>query len=167
MARRAQRFTRSWQGNLGAAFQRYNLKHYYDAGSTFGLQGEVGYALRVDNPLVRLVYGLRAEYAMDMKDRVDAQGVKYNPLGFDSYEQHLFSLASEYLVNSAWRVGGYAGYAIDRLGGNTPYVSAYTQVDAAERLALRGSYSRTLATTGGATSGEPEDRFLVEARWTF
>lgn len=143
---------------LTVAYNRYHVEDHSNVDESVTVTGIARLPLYyVDRGLDHRLfaeYGLDAEYRLDEERGTDAAGNSYLYYPLVTREVHYATigwrqeLETQYILPSYWEA--YAGYAVDRLGGNGPYLGGrwVQQVDADKEAELRASHSISFRDTG-------------------
>jgi hypothetical protein len=71
-------------------------------------------------------------------------------------------LAAGYSLPRGFRVDGFAGFAVDRLGGTGPYLGLKIVGEVSKRLEVQGDYERRL---DSVNTGSVVDRMTGRLLW--
>jgi hypothetical protein len=140
-AYREQRISRRLSGWVQGAVNRYGLDTRQSAGldthesdpaesnpgtrsrmaSSAGISGGLTCVLS-NRPNLALQYGFDGEYRRSIHSRLSLEGELYSPIPLVSREVHAFDIAMGGTLHRSLRMDGFAGFALDRLGGTGPYL---------------------------------------------
>ncbi len=109
--------------SLTAALNRYSLRQVSDAASSAAAQGRVTYRL-LPHPQLSLEYNLDAEYKLSVATLPAVNGPQFHPLPLLNREVHSAGVMIAGQPVRHLQATVAAGYAVDRLGGRAPFVSA-------------------------------------------
>jgi hypothetical protein len=116
-----------WDFGLGASLNNYSIDSADDVFTSFGLEGNLVYALRQAAPYVGLGYSIDAEYKMDDELQRTSTGTTYRRFPLRTREIHFASvtLAEDFGPRTFGSL--LAGYGWDRYGGDGPSVEGRIQ----------------------------------------
>lgn len=151
-----------WVVTLGAAYNRYGLAGATDLARSVTVEGAIRYILNQDGPLASVAYLLDAEYVGHREDRLNNQGVLFNPLPAASREVHIAQFSIEDYLADYVRYSMQFGYAYDRRGQSGPqgaFSLGWEPVDDLE-IGLRASHARS-TTRGTASTVDSAGGYLL------
>lgn len=90
--------------------------------SSFLLGAQAFYNFVVPNPIIGVNYTLNAEYVFQRTERVNAEGVKYFPVPYTSFEDHALTGYVYYIWRERWNFAAFGGRVFNRLGISQPTV---------------------------------------------
>jgi hypothetical protein len=110
---------RYFNGAVSGAFHRVGITDtktaFYSLLTSINLFGN----LRTVNPIIAINYGLDAEYVLyeKFKQATVAPFVPYNPVPYDSFENHSFRGYIFYNWKKYWYFTGFGGGTVNRISG--------------------------------------------------
>jgi hypothetical protein len=150
-----------WNGWIQAALNGYGLGSLGKTAGSAGVSGGLNYLL-AKVPSLTLQYGFDGEYRTSIRFLVDPGGVPFAPIPLVSREVHALDLAAGYSLPRGFRVDGFAGFAVDRLGGTGPYLGLKIVGEVSKRLEVQGDYERRL---DSVNTGSVVDRMTGRLLW--
>jgi len=138
-----------------------------EANATYHIfpQGYLGWILGDDNYL-NLSYLLDTEYPSDVAERVDPEGVEFQPFPIVRREQHSLILVAGNKASRCFRWDGYFGYSYDRYGIQSfmPIYMFSLLYGQQPGLEIKLEYEHTVSQIG---TNLTEDRYLVNVKYSF
>jgi hypothetical protein len=158
---RDQRLTQRWNGWIAAALNGYGLGPLGNTAGSAGMSGGLNY-LFAKAPNLTLQYGFDGEYRTWIRSVAGPGGAPFAPIPLVSREVHAIDLAAGYNLARRFRVDGFAGFAVDRLGGTGPYLGLRITGEVSKRLEVQGDYERRL---DSVNTGSVVDRMTGRLLW--
>lgn len=151
-------YVTNWSEWLNLTLQLRGNRYAQDGIDLVGASGGGLLEARVvpvdDVPQFRVVYGVDAEYFGHKITRRDASGTEYVPLGLRSFEYHHagIELTEEELLVPELFGTLFAGYGIDRLGGDGAYYGVEGGYRLTPQTSMQVHAGRNHVTTNGPQS---------------
>lgn len=145
-------FNKHWYANLDIALNNYSIHGDNSVAKSTTAEGNLGYRLRLFDPIVTLLYTLDAEYLFSEADEKTGPNGTYRPFPLRTREVHSLGLNLTDSFNSGrglWEM--FAGYSMDRLEGHGPFMGGLVEYEITDHLLsqLRASYSYNSSGVGG------------------
>ena len=74
--------------------------------------------LVIPNPILGINYSLDAEYVLRRKSKTGADGVRFFPVPYTSFENHTIKAYLIYIFRDRWYISAYGGETFNRIGLN-------------------------------------------------
>jgi len=160
-AYREQKLAQRLNGWLAGTLNRYGLEGNSSAAQSMGFNGGLNY-LVAKKPIVILQYGFDGEYRTAIQSRTDSSGALYYPIPLVSREVHTADVAVSSTITRTVRIDGFAGYAVDRFGGNGPYLGMRVTASLSKALEAQVDFDRRL---NSINTGEVVNRLTGRLIW--
>lgn len=137
-------------GEIG--YNNYNTQDFDNISSSMTIGGTITQRVS-DAPFVSVGYGLDAEYEIDEKNGVDANGIPFQRFPLDSREVHSLNVLGSHAFGEDTFVEGFASYGIDRISGDSgPSVEGRVTQYLTDRFSVQGRAGYGFR--GGADAGD-------------
>jgi cellulose synthase operon protein C len=129
--------------SLTAALNRYSLHQVSDAAASAAAQGRVTFRL-LSRPQLSLEYNFDGEYKLAVATRITPDGSDFHPLPLVNREVHSLGMAVAGQPLHNLQATAAAGYAIDRFGGQAPFVTLKLDYRGLGRFGAGADFDRRL-----------------------
>ncbi|MCX6989706.1 MAG: hypothetical protein NTX49_01375 [Chlamydiae bacterium] len=106
--------------SLGGGGRRVGIEGTPTGFTSALAQAQLFYFWSIKNPDIAFNYSFNAEYILYLNQKTGADGLPYNPVPYQSFEQHTFLIYFFYKLRHHWNFTLYGGGTFNRLGLNSP-----------------------------------------------
>ena len=141
---------------------RYGLDGDAALADAWGLQLATAYTLWNAAPRITLEYYFDTERFGNVRERFDAAGNRYAPIGFNDREVHQLQLAWNEQLTDYVRVGVRGGYTVDRYNGRGHHFGVDLAWQPLPGLELGARFNQSITSSrGGANELNSVGGFLM------